>query len=111
MDPSENPLIAPGDKKQNKKAPVKDLFGGVMKGVKDMEGMSSESDDDRLNDLDMFEKQMASANIKVTTQDMYDNHEKSYTLTIICDPEESGIEKRYQEYQKWLFDHHNDSGY
>lgn len=111
MDPSENPLIPAAQKKKGKKAPVKDLFGGVMKGVKDMEGMSDDSDDDNMNDLDMFEKQMANANIKVTTSEMYDTHEKSYTLTIICDPEESGIDKRYQDYQKWIFEHHQDSGY
>ena len=37
--------------------------------------------------------------------------EKSYTLTIICDPDEAGIDKKYLEYQRWLVDHHANTGF
>lgn len=30
--------------------------------------------------------------------------EKSYTLTMICDPEESGIDKIFIEYKRWMLD-------
>ena len=32
------------------------------------------------------------------------SREKSYTLTMICDPEESGIDKIFIEYKKWMVD-------
>ena len=39
----------------------------------------------------------------------FDRQEKSYTLTIIADPEEAGLEKTFADYKKWLLS--SSSGY
>lgn len=36
--------------------------------------------------------------------------EKSYTLTMICDPEDSGIDKKYREYREWLQEKDSNNG-
>lgn len=90
MDPHENPLAV--DKKKKKKEPM------PMMGMDDEE-MSPGEEDYKLP--------------ATTMNDFYDNNasrEKSYTLTVICDPEESGIEKTYSEYKRWLMDTHMTSG-
>lgn len=39
-------------------------------------------------------------------RDYFDDNsrEKSYTLTMICDPEDAGIEKTFIDYKKWMVD-------
>lgn len=40
---------------------------------------------------------------------LYSNkpQEKSYTLTIICDPVEAGIDDHFKDYNRWLMDQRN----
>ena len=38
------------------------------------------------------------------------SREKSYTLTIICDPELAGIEKNYKDYKRWLLEQRGAQG-
>lgn len=82
---------------------MKDLFGEIIDD--DSDGAAMESDIDLI---------MGGGNkAKTNTASFYDQGpvEKSYTLTIICDPEESGIDKKYLEYQKFMIEHHAHSGY
>ena len=99
MDPSEN-FKLPGSKKtaKGKKAKpiIKDLDGNTL-------GDHSSADEDPFDALDQDESfKMANG----LAADYYDDglREKSYTLTMIADPEESGIEKTFIDYKKWMID-------
>ena len=113
MDPHDNPLVIPEKKpkKEKKKKPI----------LKDLDGEIIEQEDSG-NDMDQSEQDMSMAmdpdnngfNIANSlANDMFNEQqrEKSYTLTIICDPDEAGIDKKYLEYQRWLVDHHSNTGY
>lgn len=107
MDPHDNPLMIPekGKKKNDKKKqPMKDLFGGL---IEDGDGLSEEQDSeaDILNTM--------GAQNDPYTGDIYEHTptEKSYTLTIISDPEESGIDRKYLDYQRFMLENHASSGY
>lgn len=76
MDPTSNALVG---KKTKKQIQVKDLFGG----------QQEDSEVDLMaNDEDSF---------NMAGNSFFDGgtHEKSYTLTMICDPEDSGLEKKF----------------
>ena len=99
MDPSEN-FKLPGGKRQtkanNKKPVIKDLDGNTL-------GDDSQGEEDPFDALDQDDSfKMANG----LASDYYDDalREKSYTLTMIADPDESGIEKTFIEYKKWMLD-------
>lgn len=91
MDPAENFTIPKS--KKSKKPVVKDLDGEII-------GGSEDDDNEELDQDASFKMANSLAN------DYFDesSREKSYTLTMICDPEDSGIEKIYIEYKRWLID-------
>jgi len=99
MDPSEN-FKLPGGKRQtkakDKKPVIKDLDGNIL-------GDDSQGEEDPFDALDQDDSfKMANG----LAADYYDDalREKSYTLTMIADPDESGIEKTFVEYKKWMLD-------
>ena len=84
MDPTSNALVG---KKTKKQIQVKDLFGGN-------QGEDSE--------VDLMEDGEDSFNMAGNGFFDGSTQEKSYTLTMICDPEESGLDKKFQEYRRYM---------
>ena len=92
MDPSSNALVGKGKKKSKKSIQVKDLFGGNLEGDDDEDEIDLMDQDDSFNMAEGFFDGAAGT------------QEKSYTLTMICDPEDSGLEKKFSEYRKYMIE-------
>jgi hypothetical protein len=90
MDPTSNALVGRQSKKQIQ---VKDLFGGNL-GAEDSEIDLIARDEDNFNmaaEGGFFDGAAGTS-------------EKSYTLTMICDPEESGLDKKFMEYKRYMLE-------
>ena len=89
---------------------VKDLFGDIvdpMEGQDDLDQNDSESEEELFGAQDESFKMadnLVSGYLDGSTQ------EKSYTLTMICDPDDSGIDKKYREYREWLQEKDSNNG-
>ena len=106
LDPTDNLLVAatkPKVKKKpkKKKGPVvKDLFGDIMEEESQMIG---DDEEDEFEDQDQEGLMQGSPgqDDDIVSKFYGRREEKAYTLTIICDPEEAGIEDHYKDYKKW----------
>ena len=85
-------------RKKKKKSVVKDLFGDIME-----EEALLMDDDERQSQAEQtaiqeeYEAELAAR--------LYGKKpEKAYTLTIISDPEQSGVEAAFKDYKRWLVD-------
>mmetsp|Transcript_8967 Transcript_8967/g.15176 ORF Transcript_8967/g.15176 Transcript_8967/m.15176 type:complete len:220 (-) Transcript_8967:8-667(-) len=95
---------------------VKDLFGNIIeqpysKGNKG-DKMSDGFDDSELGDSEEVDQPGESIQMANNLMDgFYDDQnsagEKSYTLTMICDPEDSGLDEKFGNYRQWLVEKEN----
>lgn len=86
MEPGDN-LLVPEKKKKAKKAPIKDLFGELIE--------AEEMDEQSEQDFKVPLNNKRDDAFNMGNDNYFDQSEKSYTLTIISDPEESGMDKNY----------------
>ena len=114
MDPNDNMLSigqrkpkgkkkAGGKKKQSEL--VQDLFGGLVEQPKKSGlGMIDsdedfDEDDDEIDPNDQDQSLQMADNLARGYFDGGNPQEKSYTLTMVCDPEDAGIDQRFAEYK------------
>lgn len=89
---------------------VKDLFGDIVDPVNqdEMDQNESESEEDEFGGQD--ESFKMADNLASGYFDAGASQEKSYTLTMICDPDDSGIDKKFREYREWLQEKEGQNG-
>ena len=92
-------------KPKKKKGPVvKDLFGDIMEEESQLMGDQDEEEEDAEHSASPLKSHEDDIVAK-----LYSNRpqEKSYTLTIISDPVEAGIDSHFNDYTKWLLEQRN----
>lgn len=83
---------------------MKDLFGDIMEEESQMMGEQDQEDDDEDDSASPLKNHEDDIVAK-----LYNNRpqEKSYTLTVICDPVEAGIDSHFNDYNKWQLEQRN----
>ena len=111
LGPSENHLLnnvsldqpkkKRGKSKNKNKLPVKDLFGDILE-----DAAQALEDEDLKRPARIEDEQEDDDHAElggVYGGNSYGKAaEKSYTLTIISDPEQSGVEANFKDYQRWM---------